>query len=188
VEIVVHPQADVPLDLMKQAVAIHDQAWPGLRPVGRQPGHDPALRPVSMLLVEDGRVLVTLDILSKSIVHRGQSYAASGLSAVVTDHAVQRNGFGKRLVEAARTEMGAGGADLAIFTCDTPLAPFYESAGFQVLAGTTVVGGTPARPFPSDVLNKVALACFYTSRAKAHAPDFVGARIPLYPGEIDRLW
>jgi aminoglycoside 2'-N-acetyltransferase I len=141
-----------------------------------------------MLVVEDGRVLAALDILSKSIVHRGETYAASGLSTVVTDHSERRKGYGKRLVEAAREAMRADRADLAIFTCDTPLAPFYESAGFAILEGAVLIGGTPADPLPSDRYDKVTLACFFTPRAKAHREDFVGARIELYPGEIDRLW
>jgi aminoglycoside 2'-N-acetyltransferase I len=141
-----------------------------------------------MLLIEAGRVLAALDILSKPIVHGGETYAASGLSMVVTDRAVHRRGYGKRIVEAAREAMRAGGADLAIFTCDTPLAPFYESAGFEVLRGSVMVGGTQSNPFPSDRFDKVTLASFFTSRALERAADFTGARIELHSGEIDKLW
>ena len=141
-----------------------------------------------MLLIEGGRVRAALDILSKPIVHRGETYAASGLSMVLTDQAVHRQGYGTRLVEAAREAMRESGADLAIFTCDTPIAPFYEAGGFEVLTGSVLVGGTPAAPFPSDKFDKVTLAAFFTPRAKAHAADFVGARIELHSGEIDRLW
>ena len=141
-----------------------------------------------MLLVDDGRVLAALDILSKQIVHGGETYGASGLSTVVTDKGDRRKGYGKRLVEAARGTMRAAGADLAIFTCDTPLAPFYEAAGFGILEGTVLIGGTPGNPFPSDRFDKVTVACFFAAMAKRHAADFVGARIELYPGEVDRLW
>jgi aminoglycoside 2'-N-acetyltransferase I len=141
-----------------------------------------------MLLIEVGRVLAALDILSKPIVHRGEIYATSGLSMVVTDRAVHRRGYGKRIVEAAREAMCAGGADLAIFTCDTPLAPFYESAGFEVLRGSVLVGGTPSNPFPSDRFDKVTLASFFTPRARERAADFTSARIELHSGEIDKLW
>ena len=167
---------------------LQTEAWPEFRSRGLGPKHDPALRPISMLLVDDGRVLAALDILSKPIVHCGQTYAASGLSTVVTHERDRRKGYGKRLVEAARGTMRAAGADLAIFTCDTPLAPFYEAAGFGILEGTVLIGGTPGNPFPSDRFDKVTVACFFTAMAKRHAADFVGARIELYPGEVDRLW
>jgi GNAT superfamily N-acetyltransferase len=188
VEILSQPEADVPLGLRIQVLELQDQAWPDFR--SRDPGlrHDPTLRPVSMLLVEGGRVLAALDILSKPIVHRSERYATSGLSTVVTEQAQRRKGYGKRLVEEAREAIRASGADLAIFTCDTPLAPFYEAAGFVILAGTVLVGGTPADPLPSDKFDKVTLARFYTPRAKAHEADFIGARVELHPGKIDRLW
>jgi aminoglycoside 2'-N-acetyltransferase I len=188
VEILSWPEAEVPREFRLQAVALQDDAWPDFRPGGVEVRHDSALRPISMLLVEDGRVRAALDILSKPVIHRGETYAASGLSTVVTDRAERLKGYGKRLVEAAREAMRESGADLAIFTCDTPLAPFYEAAGFEVLSGAVLVGGTPADPFPSDRFDKVTLASFFTARAHAHAAGFAGARIELYPGVIDRLW
>jgi hypothetical protein len=51
-----------------------------------------------------------------------------------------------------------------------------------------VVGGTPEDPFPSDAFDKVTLGGFFTERARARRDAFVGARIELYPGAIDRLW
>lgn len=187
-EILVYPQDDLPEPLRDQVLALHRQAWPSIGE--REPGpiHDPALRPVSMTLVADGRVLAALDILSKEIEHAGGRYAASGLSTVVTDEALRGRGYGQRLVVAAREAIEASGADLGIFTCDRPLGPFYESAGWTVLPGTVLVGGTPEEPFPSDQWDKVTLARFFSARARRAAGTFAGARIALYPGSIDKLW
>ncbi len=187
-QIVACPEVDVPLDLRLQVVALQEQAWPSDGPTSAGTKHDPALRPRSMLLVEDGRVLAALDILSKLIGHRGALYAASGLSTVVSDPTRRGRGYGHRLVEAAREAMAAGGADLGIFTCDHPLQAFYERAGWQALTGSVLVGGTRDAPFPSDVLAKVVMACFFSRKAREAAGTFVGARIELYPGEIDKLW
>ena len=135
-----------------------------------------------MALVADGRVLAALDILSKEIEHAGERYAASGLSTVVTDEAVRRRGHGRRLVSAAREAIAASGADLGIFTCDRPLGPFYESAGWTVVPGAVLVGGTPDAPFPSDQWDKVTLAAFFSAKARRGAPSFADSRIGLYPG------
>ncbi|GAA3050511.1 hypothetical protein GCM10020000_34220 [Streptomyces olivoverticillatus] len=91
---------------------------------------------------------------------------------------------------AARTEIAERGADLGLFTCDRELRGFYEGAGWQVLEGTVLVGGTPQEPFPSDRegFDKVTVASFFTDRAKRDAEAFRGCRIELYPGVIDRLW
>jgi len=91
-------------------------------------------------------------------------------------------------VEAARELIAASGADLGIFTCDLPLQAFYERAGWKVLPDTMLVGGTPETPFPSDQFEKVTMACFFSTRALERAETFIGCRIELYPGEIDKLW
>jgi aminoglycoside 2'-N-acetyltransferase I len=188
VEILCWPETEAPQPIRLQVVALQNQAWPGDMTSAPGPGHDPALLPLSLVLVNEGRVLAALTILSKGLDHGGERYAASGLSTVVTNRVERRRGHGRRLIVAAREAMGARGADLAIFTCDTVLVPFYESGGFTVLRGTVLVGGVPEDPLPGDRFDKVTLWHAYTSRAREHAVDFQGARIGLYPGVIDRLW
>jgi hypothetical protein len=51
-----------------------------------------------------------------------------------------------------------------------------------------LVGGTREAPLSSDRLGKVTLAGFFSEEAQRHAGSFAGARVELYPGEIDRLW
>lgn len=182
------PEADVPTDLRAQVLALQRQAWPDDEPARIAPTHDPALRPLSLLLVDGDRVVAALDILSKELVHNGERFAASGLSTVVTDERLRGHGHGHRLVAAARETIEASGADLGIFTCDSHLRSFYERAGWDVLPGTVLVGGTPDAPFPSDRFDKVTIGKLFSARALAHGESFVGARVELYPGTIDRLW
>ena len=181
--IVAYAESGVPSALREQMLALHEQAWPRATA-----GHDPALHPVSLLLVEDGRVLSALDILSKEIEHAGERYTARGLSTVVTDEALRGRGHGRTLVSAARERIAASGADLGLFTCDRPLGPFYESAGWSIVPGAVVLGGTPDDPLPSDRWDKVTLAGFFSAKAQRGAETFTDSRIALYPGTIDRLW
>jgi GNAT superfamily N-acetyltransferase len=144
-----------------------------------------------MLLVgADGRVLAALDILSKELEHAGERWSASGLAAVVTDPAERGRGFGRTLVAAARELVASSGVDLGLFTCDRDLRLFYERAGWEVLPGTVLVGGTEDAPFPSDDpgFDKVTVGGFFSARARAGREAFLGARIHLFPGTIDRLW
>ena len=125
---------------------------------------------MSLLLVDGGRVLSALDILSKEFEHAGERYAARGLSAVVTDEALRGRGHGRTLVGAAREQIRASGADLGLFTCERSLAPFYESAGWSMVPGAVVVGGTPDDPFPSDQLpDSVTFAGFFSAKARRRA-------------------
>ena len=178
------PENEVPTELRAQVLAIRNDTWPELG----DKGHDPALDPVSMLLMEGDAVVAALDILSKPIEHAGETFAASGLSTVITASHMRRRGLGAELVRAARAKIQRDGADLGIFTCDTPLRGFYEGCGWEVIPGAVLVGGTQAEPFPSDRFDKVVLASFFTDHAKRHASSFEGARIALYSGPIDMLW
>lgn len=179
-------EAATPGGLRAQVLGLQRQAWPGAAP-----GHDPALRPLSMLLVDDGVVLAALDILFNGIVHAGRRWGAAGLSTVVTRREVRGRGYGTDLVTAARSRMMVNpGLDLGLFTCDRPLQAFYASAGWRLLPGSVLVGGTPGAPFPSDQpgFDKVTMGDFFSVAARRERRSFDGARIGLYPGEIDKLW
>ena len=199
VELLSYPEQQVPAALRVQVLALQQLAWPdapdepGHEPghdPGRDPGHDPLLDPQSLLLVgvADRTVVAALDVLSKEIVHEGRRYAASGLSRVVTAPDRRGRGHGRRLVAAAHAAVRDGGADLALFTCDTPLRGFYESAGWRHLPGTYLIGGTPEEPFPSFMFDKVTMGDFFSPLAREHAADFLGRNIRLHSGAIDKLW
>lgn len=190
-QVLAFAEAATPPDLREQVLRLQAEAWPPeAGPPGDAGGHDPQLRPMSMLLVRDGEVLSALDILSKEIEHTGRRYLAAGLSTVVTRRDERRRGHGGRLVVAAREAMARGGIDIGLFTCDRPLRAFYESAGWELLAGTVVVGGTLSSPFPSDQpgFDKVTMGAFFSAAAREHRADFDDCRIALYPGDIDKLW
>lgn len=181
-----YAESAVPEDRRRQVRALQDEAWPGDPTDG--PVHDPALCPLSMLLVDDGVVVAALDILRKELRHAGATFRAGGLSTVVTHPDLRGRGHGRHLVTAARTAMIDQHLDLGLFTCDSALLPFYESAGWHHLPGAVLIGGTPDNPFPSDQpgFDKVTMAAFFTPRADPAA--FRHTRIALYPGEIDKLW
>jgi predicted N-acetyltransferase YhbS len=161
----------IPEALRRQVLLAQEEAWPsddGSVDAGLV--HDPALRPFSMLLVADEVVLCALDLLFKRIVHAGQEWDAAGLSTVVTPIVHRGRGYGKQLVTYVHDDLNGMGVDLALFTCDPPLGPFYESCGFEILPGTVLEGGTAAEPFRSDQngFDKVTLAAFYTQRLHRH--------------------
>ncbi|WP_354637577.1 GNAT family N-acetyltransferase [Kitasatospora camelliae] len=187
------PEPATPSDLRRQVRGLQEQAWPS--PPGEAapldaPVHDPELRPLSLLLVEDGTVLAALDILTKDLVHAGARFAAGGLSTVVTRRDIRGRGHGRRLVTAVREAMSEQRLDLGLFTCDRPLEGFYRSAGWRLVPGAVLVGGTPQDPFPSDRpgFDKVTMAAFLSPAARRAEASFHDSRIGLYPGVIDRLW
>ncbi len=133
-----YPQARVPDRFRSQVLTAQAEAWPPADPTARRaewPTHDPALQPITMILV-------------------------------------------------------AGDWDLGLFTCDRPLQPFYERAGWHPLPGAVLVGGTVAAPFASDQegFDKVTMVEFFSPLARRHQATFPRSRITLHSGEIDKLW
>lgn len=190
-QILSFPETSTPGHLRQQVLDLQDEAWPpDPTPRRSRRGHDPALSPLSMLLVEGDTVLASLDILFKEIEHGRAVYRAAGLSTVVARSASRGKGHGGRLVHAAHDAMATMALDLGLFTCDRPLKGFYEKAGWHALEGTVLVGCTPANPFPSDQpgFDKVTMADFFSVRAQNAASLFRHTRIALHPGEIDKLW
>ncbi|MER5933233.1 GNAT family N-acetyltransferase [Streptomyces sp. NPDC002054] len=182
-------EAEVPAGIARQIAELEAEAWPGATP-----GHDPALAPRVMALVdEDGTVAASLALLFKDIRHADRTYRAAGLSAVVTRSSLRGRGYGARLVTAARQEIvGSAAADVVLFSCDRPLVPFYSAAGFTPLPGSVLVGGTPEDPLTTadPGFDKVVLAAVPGPRSEG-AVDlrlFTGVRIALYSGAVDRLW
>jgi hypothetical protein len=53
-----------------------------------------------------------------------------------------------------------------------------------------LIGGTPGALFPSDQpgFDKVTMGDFFSAEARRQHGLFLGTRIGLYPGEIDKLW
>lgn len=79
--------------------------------------------------------------------------------------------------------------DLGVLTCDRPLRALYEGAGWSVLPGAVLVGGTrqalPQRPAQLRQDHDVGLLLGNGPRG---VDDVPALRIELYPGEIDKLW
>ncbi|MEU3841094.1 GNAT family N-acetyltransferase [Streptomyces sp. NPDC028635] len=191
--VLTYPEEAVPAGLRRQVRALQEGAWPSSDEVSAaslEPVHDPALRPVSMLLVSGDTVLAALDVLTKEITHAGRRWAAGGLSTVVTRPEARGRGHGRHLVSTAREAMAEQGLEVGLFTCDRPLQAFYESAGWRRLPGTVLVGGTAESPFPSDwsAFDKVTMGCFFTAGSRAAEPSFRDSRIALHSGRIDKLW
>jgi aminoglycoside 2'-N-acetyltransferase I len=135
-------------------------------------------------------VIASLRVLTTPIVHADMDLLAAGLSAVVTRESERRRGRATRLAAQATSWMAAQGFDLGSFTSDRPISGVYTAAGWHVLPGAVLVGGTREDPFPSDQpgRDKVVLAEFFSHTARRLRSTFDGAGIALYSGPIDRLW
>jgi aminoglycoside 2'-N-acetyltransferase I len=190
IEVIVCPEEKLPDDLRRQTLAAMRAEWPAAfsgAKADRAQLNDPDLHATICALVEDGQLASHASVPWKLIAHRGEPYKAYGLSGVLTVPAYRGRGYGERVVRAATAFMERDGADIGLFTCDPPLRAFYERCGWNLLEGASLVGGTRARPFPSDTLGKLTFARFFSAHAQARRDDFAGAAIWLELREGD-LW
>jgi aminoglycoside 2'-N-acetyltransferase I len=190
IELIICPEETLSDELRRQTLEAMRVEWPGAfagAKADRRRLNDPDLHPTICLLVEDGRLASHASVPWKVVEHRGASYSAYGLSGVLTVPAYRGKGYGERVVRAATAFMEEQGADVGLFTCDAPLRRFYERCDWQVLAGSSLIGGTRDKPFPSDALNKITFARFFSTRAQARQADFEGTAIRLELREGD-LW
>ena len=188
IELRTYPDDTLPPDLDARVLALLQSEYPALFVAGVPRSlNDPRTNPTLMVLLDGEEVVSYLAIPSTTIRQAGTAYKAYGLSSVITNPSYRRQGYGHRIVTAARDFIAASDADIGVFTCDPPLAGFYARCGWTLMEGTWLVGGTREKPFPSNDLGKCTFMEFFSEKARAHRADFEGVPIYLDLREGD-LW
>ncbi|MCA6102140.1 GNAT family N-acetyltransferase [Bradyrhizobium australafricanum] len=145
------------------------------------PLHDPALDALSFYIcADDGRVISYAAVVSKIIRHGAHTFSITGLSHVMTDPDYQGRHLGSRTVAAATRCIERSSADIGIFTCDPPLAQFYERAGaWPVVSDVVLIGSRDEEALSSATLKKIVLMRLLSTKARAQASIFTNATIDL---------
>ncbi|MCY0926651.1 hypothetical protein OTB20_10625 [Streptomyces sp. H27-H1] len=146
----------LPAGLAARVAALEAQAWPG-----PAPGHDPALAPRAVLLLDaDGRLAASLAQFScdRELV---PFYVAAGFEPLP----------GTVLVDGTP-------ADPPPDSVRDPLATDAPGLGKTVLGAFFAQGAGPADGEGADD----------EGRADEVRAAFTGIRVPLCPGTVDRLW
>jgi|SRR5579884_2110272 len=176
----------LPPELDSQVQALLRAEWPAVFSADETRTTNGALTDRTLLvLIEGETVLSYLAIPSTHIDLAGETYRASGLSAVITNPPFRHQGHGRRLVRKARDLIAAGDADIGIFTCAPSLVDFYLFSGWTPMPTTTVVGGTRESPFHLDSVR--TLMGFFSQKARDHRADFEHATVYLEIGEGE-MW
>lgn len=145
-----------------------------------EPEHDPMLDAMSFYLVDGRQVVSYAAVVHRQVAHDGTQLRLAGLSCVATDPEYQRRGLGARTVAAATRCIEDSNADIGIFTCDPPLARFYQRAGgWAVTPGIILLGSRHPDALSSAALGKAVLMHLISERARAMAADLHAATIDL---------
>ena len=127
----------LPLEFKWQILSFMRVQWPeGFRGklrlrdwIGRSDFH-----PLHFLLVEQAFVISHCEVIWKHLLHAEETYKVYGLSGVFTFPDHQRQGYGKRIVEAATEHiLQSGDADVAMLWCEPHNRPFYLKCGWHFI-------------------------------------------------------
>lgn len=149
--------------------------------------HRPELEAQSFYLLEDGRLIAYASVLGKAIVHQGNVFSLGSLSCVAVCPELRGHDLGERIAAAASDWLrGCGRYDIAAFSCDAGLLPFYRRSGGWEAADAVLVANEDENALRSDKLGKAVVLEPLSEQARAAEASFRGAAVnlDLPPGEF----
>ena len=185
-ELIQYPQERCDPLLAGRILELERTAWPGDEEAETFPSA-PDTYVTSFLWLEGAVPVCHVGARGSVLRHKGQTYAAYGLSEVVTHPAYRGRGLASEGIRRAARFIMERRADVSLFTCAPERVPFYTRVGWRAVEGACLVGGTARRPFRSDSLHLVTMMMFLSPRARLHQADFEHTDIVLELGE-NQLW
>lgn len=149
--------------------------------------HRPALEARAFWLADNGRLAAYASVFGKTIIHQAAEFSLGSLSCVATRPEMRGRGLGERVVAAASNWLRACGRyDIAAFSCDAELLPFYRRAAEWEAADVVLIANNEESALRSDALGKVVVLELLSERARAAEASFRGAAVnlDLPPGEF----
>lgn len=182
--LVQYPQGDCGPWIQEKIQALESLEWSG----AEEPFPSAPDTYMSSFVLLDGSLAVCHVAVRKSrLRHRGQEYAAYGLSEVVTHPDYRRQGLALQLIRRAAHFIAAQKPDISIFTCEEGTVNLYARAGWERAKNVCLVGGTKEKPLRSDAFQLETMIRLFSDRAQAHRADFENTDLVLELGE-GRLW
>lgn len=93
--------------------------------------HQKDSHPVHFVIFEQHVLICYAGVVWKHLQHAGEAYKTYGLTGVLTYPAFRRQGYGRRIVDAATAYILRSDADLALFTCNPSRRDFYSASGWS---------------------------------------------------------
>ncbi|QND85199.1 Uncharacterized protein ChrSV_2973 [Chromobacterium vaccinii] len=149
--------------------------------------HRPELEAQAFYLKDNGRLVAYASVFGKAITQQGRVFSLGSLGCVATHPELRGRGLGERVVVAASDWLRTCGRyDIAAFSCDAGLLPFYRWAAGWEAADVVLVANENENALRSDTLGKVVMLELLSGRARTAEPLFRGATInlDLPPGEF----
>ncbi len=178
VEPLTFSDGELPADLTCQVLSFQRMQWPaGFMGANRLRDwiHHSKHHPTHFVFAEKGVLISYVGVAWKDLEHDGETYKTYGLSGVLTYPAFRRQGYGRRLVDAATAYIRQSDADIGLFTCAPGLERFYGVSGWIPMERSALLGGPRSAPYRCE---EPTMMGFFSEKGKRGRATFES--MPIY--------
>ena len=177
-----YEQQDFPAIYNWQAIAFMRCEWPSIFQgdiLYLSAPYPPEFKPVHFVIAEGESLLSYATIMKLNIPHAGQDYSIYGFGNMLTFPPYRKQGYGRRILQAATYFIRKSAVDAAILFCDKTLETYYGSQDWITTPSPTYLGysGKPVLYEP------LRMMLFVSEKGRAAQQEFETS--PLY---IDYPW
>lgn len=178
----IYEQQDFPGVYNWQAIAFMRCEWPSIFQgdiLYLSAPYPPELNPVHFVMAEGESLLSYATIMKLNIPHAGQNFSVYGFGNMLTFPPYRKQGYGRKILQAATEFIQKSAVDVAILFCDKSLENYYGPEGWLATTSPTYLGysGEPVAYEP------LRMMLFVSEKGRAAQKDFESS--PLY---IDYPW
>jgi predicted acetyltransferase len=175
-----------PDSLTKKVIHLLNIVWPK-RFSEDEEIHPIALSPVSFFLYIEQQVISYCVVLSKEIVHEGNTYKISGLHCVCTHPLYRKQRYASQIVKKATEFIENSSIDIGLFSCKPDLLSFYKNYGWLPADKVHIVSGKYSGALSNHHFGKITLIRFFSKKAIDHKNAFSDTSIYLN-APLGKLW
>ena len=139
----------------------------------------PELEPFHFVMAEEDSLLSYATLMKLKIPHTGHEYAVYGFGNMFTFAPYRKQGYGRKILQAATEFIKNSNADVAILFCDKSLETYYALEGWLTTESPTYVGYSGEHV----LYEPLRMMLFVSEKGKAAQTSFENS--PLY---IDYPW
>lgn len=178
----IYKQQDFPSAYNWQAIAFMRCEWPSIFQgdiLYLSAPYPPEADPIHFVMAEGDSLLSYATVMKKKISHAGRPFTIQAFGNMFTFAPYRKQGYGRKILNAATELIQQSDSDAGILFCDTSLEKYYAAEGWQTTPGPTYVGG----PHEQSLYEPLRMMIFVSDKAKA-----VQAELETSPVWVDYPW
>ena len=167
----IYTQQDFPSVYNWQAIAFMRCEWPSIFQgdiLYLTEPYPPELDPVHFVMAEGDSLLSYATIMKRDLSHAGHDYTIYGFGNMFTFAPYRKQGYGRKVLQAATNFIHESTVDVAGLFCDKSLEGYYALEGWLATHSPTYLG----YPEERRLYDPLRMMLFISKRGKVAERDF----------------